>query len=604
MADTLVIQIDLEKGDTKTAFNDIEKKAGVSGKKVGVSFSKGFSGVFDVLVGNLGARLVTESISKITQEFGKTVKAAQNLEVIETQFKVLLKSTQAAQKQIADLQQFAATTPFKLDGLAVSTRQLLSFGVAQEEIIPTLRQLGDLAAGAGARIDELTIPFGRLVSTQKLTLIELDKFADRGINLFGTLSKQTGISLGEIRQAISNGKIPFSEFEKALKSLTSEGGLFFGATQKQAKTLEGTLSTLEDNVDVLRGTFGKLFSPILLRSAENSIKLFQTLNESVKGLDINNALKSFREFNTGLITFVIAPLELLVNISQFVGLKVVEGLNAIVSGLGVIGGKIAQFLEFLGVDASQGIKDFAETSNQVFIESAQRSQEAFDNITNFPLSAKLEEQNQQLFAALEEGNTLIGEQVDKTNAKFNTIPESLSQVAQQANKIINAGLAKSISGGVQNIIQSLSKGESAFANFGKFLLSTFGDLSIQLGEFYIAQGLANLALLSVDPTAQIATGAALIALGSILKSFAGGGLSGAGGGAGAGGGGTAGFATEPQDLNSTASEEQSSFREDTNVQLVVQGSIFNTQETANALTNLLNENFDTTGASLTGARLI
>ena len=206
-------------------------------------------------------------------------EAAKELEVISTQFETILGSAQAAQKQLEELQQFAATTPFQIQGLALATRQLLSFGLEQEKVIPTLRKLGDLAAGTGASIDELTIPFGRLISTQKLTLIELDKFADRGINLFGKLSEQTGISLKVIRDEISKGTIPFSEFERALDSLTQKGGTFFGATEKQSKTLDGVISTLNDNIFNFAATIGKAFSPLIIAGATKLTSTFQSLNE-------------------------------------------------------------------------------------------------------------------------------------------------------------------------------------------------------------------------------------------------------------------------------------------------------------------------------------
>lgn len=191
------------------------------------------------------------------------------------------------------------------------------------------------------------------------------------------------------------------------------------------------------------------------------------------------------------------------------------------------------------------------------------------------------------------------------NEKLGSTKESLKNFNDQANRIIKNGIVRSIAGGIQNIVTSLAKGEDVFANFGKFLLNTFGDLAIQLGTFFIAQGIATQALFQVNPPAAIiAAGAGLVALGSLLKAFGGGGESsqGAGGAGGFGGSFAGGESSLPEDSEFTADRDE--FQEKTNVQLVVQGSIFNTQETANALTNLLNENFDTTGAALTGARLV
>ena len=181
MANTITVELNLDDVSASRGLKKFETKSKNAGEKSGDSFAKGFVSNFSsFLAANLGADLIRGAFRGLTNELFRIVDAGKNLEVISTQFRTILGSADAAQKQLKDLQRFAATTPFQLEGLAVSTRQLLSFGVAQENIIPTLRQLGDLAAGTGARIDELTIPFGRLQSTQKLTLLELDKFADRG----------------------------------------------------------------------------------------------------------------------------------------------------------------------------------------------------------------------------------------------------------------------------------------------------------------------------------------------------------------------------------------------------------------------------------------
>lgn len=237
---------------------------------------------FGSFVGTLASNAVGAAFRGLKSGIMGVVEASKSLETIRTQFTTILGSAQLAQKQLEELQDFAATTPFQIEGLSLATRQLLSFGVVQEDVIPTLRQLGDLAAGTGSAIDELTIPFGRLVSTQKLTLIELDKFADRGINLFGALSEKTGISLKNIRDEISKGRVPFEAFTEALNDLTKKGGTFFGATEAQSKTLSGVLSTLDDNFFNLKSAIGDAFAPSLIEGASELTKIIQNLTQTFK----------------------------------------------------------------------------------------------------------------------------------------------------------------------------------------------------------------------------------------------------------------------------------------------------------------------------------
>jgi hypothetical protein len=290
MANEVSVLLTVEEKQALNAISKVIKatdKLGQQSKKSG----KELDATFSSFKGNLAALAASKAFSFMVSGIKSVVSAASELEVYETQFKTILGSTKAAKDQLKELQDFAANTPFQLPGLAVSTRQLLSFGVSQRDIIPTLKQLGDVASGAGAEITELTIPFGRLVASQKLTLIELDKFADRGINIFKELSDQTGISMGNIRKAVTDNKIPFSEFEKALSSMTSEGGMFFGGMEKQSQTLSGVLSTLEDNFFNLKGEVGKAFSPLLIAGAKSMTTIMQELADIIRDPTLGEQLE-------------------------------------------------------------------------------------------------------------------------------------------------------------------------------------------------------------------------------------------------------------------------------------------------------------------------
>jgi len=640
MADnTIIVEIELDEKGAVKDLNKFEGAAKKSGKEAGKGFSNSFSDTVSrtigSLLGNLGADLVRGALSGIRNEIGNIVGAASKLEVIETQFKTILKSTKAAQDQLQDLQDFAATTPFQIEGLANSTRQLLSFGVASEDIIPTLRQLGDLAAGTGAEIEDLTIPFGRLVSTQKLTLVELDKFADRGINLYGKLAEQTGLSLKTIRDDISKGRVPFEEFTKALTDLTSEGGTFFEATQAQSKTLSGVLSTLGDNLFNLRATFGKAFSPVLITVVDKITTSIQSFNKSIAdNFNVfDDVLIPITKVGDAIITFIVAPLELLTNVFSVVQNGVNVFVSGIVAGFGQIASAGGKLLQFFSPDSgvAQGLITFGETSKEVLADVSSDAVKSFSEITDFPFSEKLAQKNEELRAGLIEQRAIIAEESIATSevattaaasllesnsnvasslfdlfgsvsVSINQTSEQMAAAAKKIGAIIKGGLGKAIAGGIQNVVNSLLQGKDAFGNFAKFILSTFGDLAIQLGQFFIVQGIAVEALKSLGGAAAIAAGAALVALGTILKSAGGGGsaLSGAGGGGGGGAqpafaGGAAGeedgVIADPDSL--ATAEKQTVFN------LNVEGSLVQQQELGTFIAETLNESGAKEGVVLT-----
>ena len=631
MAEVVTIQFQLDAQGNIKGFKKFESQAKKSGEKSGKNFSDGFASSLNVALGIGIAKLFGKTLDIVNNTISKTITNAQKLEVIETQFKTILGSTQAAQKQLEDLQNFAATTPFQLEGLSAATRQLLSFGVASEQVIPTLRRLGDLAAGAGAEITDLTIPFGRLVSTQKLTLQELDKFADRGINIYGELAKQTGISLASIRDQISKGNIPLKEFEKALENLTSKGGKFFNSTQALSKTFAGSVSTLNDNIFNLTANLGKAFSPFIIKALQETTKVVGNLaKEAVKLNAFNDVIEPIFRFNQAFIDFVIAPFELLKNVSTLAVDNAKLQFQALIASLGFVGQKFAEFFNKFGLDnkLTQGLQAFGESSAEVFEEFAQNSKNSFQNLLNFPLSEGLSQKNQEILEGFrgvssqqKEELTLLTQQQKQAladaseaaklstdslsgffgslNLNVGTSSKQIINTSKQLTSQFKAGLVKGISGGIQTIISAVAAGENAFKAFGKFILTTIGDLAIQLGQTLISAGIGIESLKSLGGGAAIAAGAALVAIGSLIKSFVGG-----GGGSTAGGGGNVGAAPAADNFTAAQISEPDDIEErqtGPKVQLVVQGDILDSEQTSNRILDLLNQNFSDNNGSLDNA---
>jgi len=241
-----------------------------------------------------------------------------------------------------------------------------------------------------------------------------------------------------------------------------------------------------------------------------------------------------------------------------------------VAAFGQLGGVLGSLLSKFGIadSISQSLQDFAETSAQTAIEAADTVGASAEKIFDFSVADKLATKNEDLRTFFQEQRTSIEEEgaltTEVTQAQIDTVvaqsqtfadvltgtfanvsigltktKEQMAKVAAQTASIVKNGLAKSISGGIQNIVQSLAAGENVFENFGKFLLSTIGDLAVQLGTFFIAQGIAVEAMNAVSGTGAIVAGAALVALGSLLKAASGGGGSSASASGGSGGAGAA-----------------------------------------------------------------
>jgi tape measure domain-containing protein len=184
-------------------------------------------------------------------------------EQTQVAFETLLGSATKAKSLISDLQSFASITPFNTDQLTDLTKQLLAYGFAQEEVIPNMKALGDIAAGVGMeKLPFLTLAYGQVRTAGKLTGAELRQFTENGVPLLAELAKNMGKTTAEVQDLIHDGSVGFKDVQLALAGLTGEGGRFFNLMEKQGKTVGGRISTLKDNLQLMAMGLGQALLPV------------------------------------------------------------------------------------------------------------------------------------------------------------------------------------------------------------------------------------------------------------------------------------------------------------------------------------------------------
>lgn len=176
---------------------------------------------------------------------------------LEISLATILKSKDEADKLMAQVVDMAARTPFSLRDIAASTKQLLAYGFAADEIRGTLKSLGDVAAGVSQPIGELAYLYGTLRTQGRAYMMDIRQFTGRGIPIVQALADVLGKQKEEILGMVEAGRIGFPEVEKAFQSLTSSGGQFFNLMEKQSSTLNGQISNLGDAFDQMLNDFGK-----------------------------------------------------------------------------------------------------------------------------------------------------------------------------------------------------------------------------------------------------------------------------------------------------------------------------------------------------------
>lgn len=153
----------------------------------------------------------------------------------------------------------------------------------------------------------------------------------------------------------------------------------------------------------------------------------------------------------------------------------------------------------------------------------------------------------------------------------------------------------------QNIGEALATGEDAFKDFGKQFLGLVGDLAIQIGTLFITAGTAALLspfawAITGPPGPLIAGGGALVAFGAFLKAANGGGKGSVGTPGGIGGGGTGGGDSIGGSFPTTPISDQIERQApNTEVKVVIQGDVLDSDETGMRIVDIINKSFDKQG---------
>jgi tape measure domain-containing protein len=209
-------------------------------------------------------------IQAIKFVFAKTAE----LESQARSLQVLTGSAEKAGRIIKELQQLGAVTPFTSTELIDSAKRLQAFGVEADKVVETTKRLADVSGATGAELSGLVTAYGQVQAKGRLQGEELLQFQERGVALQTELRKMYGMTGEEFQKALSKGQVSAKAVEVALQNLTNTGGKYANGAIAQSDTLNGRLSTLQDNVDGVAREVGKVLTPAL-------IEILQQLNTSL-----------------------------------------------------------------------------------------------------------------------------------------------------------------------------------------------------------------------------------------------------------------------------------------------------------------------------------
>ena len=263
------------------------------------------------------------------------IEARGKIEALEVSFSTLLRSTEKANQLVSQLKDYGNVTPYDTEGLSKAAQTMLSFGISYEKVMPTLKQLGDVAMGSQDKLSRLTLAFSQMSAAGRVTKEDLNQMIDAGFNPLQVISQQTGESIGTLFDKVSKGQVSVQQIANAFADATKEGGQFHDMALNMSDTVEGKMSTMQDAIDGAYQSIGKFIEPAVksgiglltdgvetltkeiedfgkvskssgnelnewLKIVKSAIPFGNSLNKVLSSANAANALNAFRQYGTAL----------------------------------------------------------------------------------------------------------------------------------------------------------------------------------------------------------------------------------------------------------------------------------------------------------------
>ena len=320
---------DIDRGMDKAAesINKLGKAANSAGRDFDASANKiqqsakrardSISGMVNAMNGLAAAATVGAigSVASGIVSMGvSAIKASAQMKQYEIAFGTMLGSAEKGKTMLADLQKFAAETPFDVQGVTKAAQQLLAFGFNAKEIIPMLRTIGDTAAGTTGDIQGLALVMGQIKTSGTLKTEDVNQLTVRGVGAWEILAQAAGKSVNEIREMTGKGMIDSATAIEVLTQAMNDS--FGGMMAKTAEEITGLWSNATETAATAQATIGTYLADsldvkgLLKMAADEIKKVTDALAEAQK------QGKSFRE---ALQEAVPAPL-----------IAVIGGLSAVI----------------------------------------------------------------------------------------------------------------------------------------------------------------------------------------------------------------------------------------------------------------------------------
>lgn len=199
----------------------------------------GLGGLAKVAVGTIAA--IGAGLAGLA--VGGGISRAIGLDTANTKFKALGYTGEQIETIMESALASVKGTAFGLDAAGTVAANALAAGIKPgDELTRVLSTIADTAALSGSSMEDVGAIFNKIASNTKVTTMEMNQLADRGVPVWQYLADSIGVSIPELRKMVEAGEISSDMFLNAMEPAVAGvadtmGGSFLGSLKNAQAAL-------------------------------------------------------------------------------------------------------------------------------------------------------------------------------------------------------------------------------------------------------------------------------------------------------------------------------------------------------------------------------
>jgi len=356
-------------------------------------------------------------------------------------------------------------------------------GVETSKITPLLGNLADIAGSNEGAFNTLATAIGKVSVNGSLGTRELMALRSAGFDPLRIISQKTGESIENLNERLKEGKISFKEIEGVLKTVTSEGGQFYGISQKLSQTIGGRLSSVLSKFGDILAMIGDAMEP----KFNSILNFFEKLTSTiVKNKDVISKIAPIFLNFVGIIggaTLAVKALNLVMSLNPFVAIGIaVAALSAyLIEAINWSEKLQVIYNDFSLGNFSEAIKNIGRLITEVLVKGLLKVAEIFVNLLpdSFATGIKKTIANAKGYLAYYGGGSSGTSNYTSPAEQFTAAPiyggasKTLADDEMNAKNAVSSGGIKIFNVNIGELVgikaNSVNTGEDAAENAGKMI---------------------------------------------------------------------------------------------------------------------------------------